>query len=83
MRSTRFAHRKLDAFHVARSALVAGDAIRKLPRGYGPLANQMPRALLGAYLELGSLNSMKRENVESFPVRCVEVVEATVREMVR
>ena len=53
MHTTRFAHHKLDAFHVARSALVAGDAlVRKLPRGYGPLADQMRRALLGAYLQL-------------------------------
>ena len=53
MHTTRFAHHKLDAFHVARNALVAGDAlIRKLPRGYGPLGDQMRRALLGAYLNL-------------------------------
>jgi four helix bundle protein len=51
--TTRFAHHRLDAFHVAKSALVAGDAIvRKLPRGYGPLADQLRRALLGAYLNL-------------------------------
>ena len=53
MHTTRFAHHRLDAFHVAKSALVAGDAIvRKLPRGYGPLADQLRRALLGAYLNL-------------------------------
>jgi four helix bundle protein len=51
--TTRFAHHRLDAFHVAKSALVAGDAIvRRLPRGYGPLADQLRRALLGAYLNL-------------------------------
>jgi four helix bundle protein len=51
--TTRFAHHRLDAFHVAKSALVAGDAIvRKLPRGYGSLADQLRRALLGAYLNL-------------------------------
>jgi four helix bundle protein len=50
---TRFAHHKLDAFHVAKSALIAGDAlVRSLPRGYGPLADQTRRALLGAYLQL-------------------------------
>jgi four helix bundle protein len=50
---TRFAHHRLDAFHVAKTALVGGDAlVRKLPRGYGPLADQMRRALLGAYLQL-------------------------------
>ncbi len=53
MHTTRFAHHRLDAFHVAKSALVAGDAIvRRLPRGYGPLADQLRRALLGAYLNL-------------------------------
>ena len=53
MHTTRFAHHKLDAFHVAKSALVAGDTlVRKLPRGYGTLGDQMRRALLGAYLNL-------------------------------
>ena len=53
MHTTRFAHHRLDAFHVAKSALVAGDAIvRRLPRGYGSLADQLRRALLGAYLNL-------------------------------
>jgi four helix bundle protein len=53
MSTTRFAHHRLDAFHVARNALVAGDAlVRKLPRGYGALGDQMRRALLGAYLNL-------------------------------
>jgi len=53
MHTARFAHHKLDAFHVAKRALVAGDALaRDLPRGYGPLADQMRRALLGAYLQL-------------------------------
>jgi four helix bundle protein len=50
---TRFAHHRLDAFHVAKDALVGGDAlVRKLPRGYRPLADQTRRALLGAYLQL-------------------------------
>lgn len=49
----RFAHHSLDAFHVSRDALVLGDAVvKKLPRGYGPLGDQMRRALLGAYLQL-------------------------------
>ncbi len=53
MNITRFAHHRLDAFHIAKRALVAGDAlVRKLPRGYGPLADQMRRALLGTYLQL-------------------------------
>ena len=53
MHTYRFAHYRLDAFHVAKAALIAGDALaRKLPRGYGSLADQMRRALLGAYLQL-------------------------------
>ena len=53
MHTTRFAHHRLDAFHTAKRALVMGDAlVRKLPRGYGPLADQMRRALLGTYLQL-------------------------------
>jgi four helix bundle protein len=43
----------LDAFHTAKRALVAGDAlVRKVPRGYGPLGDQLRRALLGTYLQL-------------------------------
>ena len=47
-----FDHHRLDAFHVALEALVQGDAIaRSLPRGYGTLADQLRRALQGAYLQ--------------------------------
>ena len=47
-----FDHERLDAFHVALEALVLGDAIiRELPRGYGVLADQLRRALSGAYLQ--------------------------------
>ena len=53
MKEGRFAHHRLDAFHLAREALVAGDALaKKLPRGYAPLADQMRRALMGTYLQL-------------------------------
>ena len=53
MNTTRFAHHRLDAFFVAKSALVAGDAmVKKLPRGYATLGDQLRRALLGAYLQL-------------------------------
>jgi four helix bundle protein len=39
--------------HFAKRALVAGDAlVRRLPRGYGPLADPLRRALLGAYVNL-------------------------------
>ena len=47
-----FAHTSLDAFHLALEALVRGEAIaRKLPRGYGPLRDQLSRALQSAYLQ--------------------------------
>lgn len=53
MQTTRFSHHRLDAFQIALQSLARGDAIvRKLPRGYGPLADQLRRALLGAYLQL-------------------------------
>lgn len=46
----RFCHERLDAFDVALEALARGDAIgRQLPRGYGPLADQLCRALVHAY----------------------------------
>lgn len=47
-----FDHDRLDAFRVAREALRLGDLIvRDLPRGYGPLADQLRRALLAQYLQ--------------------------------
>jgi len=50
-RPGHFDHHKLDAFHVAKRALVQGNAIaRRLPRGYSKLADQLHRALLSAYL---------------------------------
>jgi len=46
-----FDHHRLDAFRVAREALVLGDDIaRRLPRGHASLADQLRRALLAAYL---------------------------------
>ena len=46
-----FSHSRLDAYTVAREALVLGDGIaRALPRGYAPLADQLRRALLSAHL---------------------------------
>jgi four helix bundle protein len=53
MQNARFSHHRLVAFHVAREALCGGDAlVKQMPRGYGPLADQMRRALLGSYLQL-------------------------------
>jgi four helix bundle protein len=47
----RFAHDRLDAYAVAREALVLGEAIaRGLPRGYGTLSDQLRRAHLSAFL---------------------------------
>lgn len=47
-----FAHTSLDAHRIALEALVRGDAIaRRLPRGYGPLRDQLSRALQSAYLQ--------------------------------
>ena len=53
MSTYRFSHHRLDAFHVAKDALVRGTALANaLPRGYATLADQTRRALLGAYLQL-------------------------------
>jgi four helix bundle protein len=47
-----FDHHRLDAYDVALEALVLGEKILKaLPRGHGTLADQLRRALQGAYLQ--------------------------------
>lgn len=52
MHTARFAHTRLAAYHVMLEALVRGDAVaRELPRGYAKLADQLRRALLGAFLQ--------------------------------
>ena len=49
----RFAHHSLDCFHVAREALALGHTlVAQWPRGHATLADQLRRALLGAYLQL-------------------------------
>ena len=56
--SPHFAHDKLDAYTVARDALVLGDAIAKeLPRGHANLADQLRRALLSAFLGIAEAAS--------------------------
>ena len=53
-----FAHHKLDAYEVAKQALVAGDAlIRQLPRGNAALADQLRRAQLSALLNIAEAAS--------------------------
>ena len=52
MQTARFAHHSLRAYPVILEALVKGDAVaKKMPRGYAKLADQMRRALLGAFLQ--------------------------------
>lgn len=54
----RFAHDRLDAYEVARQALVLGEAIAKsLPRGYAGLADQLRRALLSVVLGIAEAAS--------------------------
>ena len=49
----RLPHHQLDAYGVALEALCAADAIAKrLPRGYGPLCDQLRRASQSAFLQL-------------------------------
>ena len=53
-----FAHDRLDVYRVAREALVAGDALaRRVPRGYGGLADQLRRALLSLHLNIAEAAS--------------------------
>ena len=53
-----FDHHRLDAFRVAREALGLGDeVIKQLPRGYAPLADQLRRALLAAFLGIAEASS--------------------------
>ena len=54
----KFDHHRLDAFSVAREALVLGNAIAcRIPRGYGTLADQLRRALLSAFLGIAEGSS--------------------------
>jgi four helix bundle protein len=54
----RFAHDRLDAYAVAREALVLGEAIaRDLPRGHASLADQLRRALMSAFLGIAEAAS--------------------------
>jgi four helix bundle protein len=50
---TQFPHHSLDAYRVALEALAKADALaKKLPRGYGPLSDQLRRASQSAFLQL-------------------------------
>jgi len=54
----RFDYQRLDAYVVAREALLRGEAVaRKLPRGYAKLADQLRRALLSDYLGIAEAAS--------------------------
>jgi hypothetical protein len=50
-RAGAFDYQRLDAYVVAREALLAGERLcRQLPQGYGKLKDQLRRALLSSYL---------------------------------
>ncbi|MBK6518685.1 MAG: four helix bundle protein [Polyangiaceae bacterium] len=50
---TQFPHHGLDAYAVGLEALTKADALaKKLPRGYGPLSDQLRRASQSAFLQL-------------------------------
>ncbi len=54
----RFSYTRLDAYAVAREALVLGEAIAKgLPRGYAHLGDQLRRALLSTVLGIAEAAS--------------------------
>jgi four helix bundle protein len=45
-------HHRLDAFHVAKDAMVLGVGLSKrLPQGYAKLRDQLERALIGAFTQ--------------------------------
>ena len=49
-RPRQFDHHRLDAWHVAKRALIEGDRIlQKMPRGYGKLKDQGQRALSSSF----------------------------------
>jgi four helix bundle protein len=57
-RAGPFDFQRLDAYAVAKEALVAGDRLaRQLPRGYAKLADQLRRALLSAHLGIAEAAS--------------------------
>jgi four helix bundle protein len=63
MHTFRFSYRRLDAFHVAKDALTRGHRIaQKFPRGYGPLADQLRRALASAYTQ--TIEGASREGAD-------------------
>lgn len=48
----QFDHHRLDAYHVAKRAMVLGMVIsRALPRGFGKLKDQLERALQGQFTQ--------------------------------
>jgi len=57
-RAGPFDYQRLDAYVVAREALVQGETLcRQLPQGYGKLKDQLRRALLSAYLGIAEAAS--------------------------
>ena len=51
--SLRFPHHQLDAYRVALEALkLADEMTKRVPRGYGPLCDQLRRASQSAFLQL-------------------------------
>ena len=50
---SRLAHHRLEVYELALESLVVADRLaRSLPRGYGPLADQLRRASQSAFLQL-------------------------------
>jgi hypothetical protein len=65
-----FPHERLDAYRVAREALVLGEGIaRDLPRGYGTVSDQLRRALLS--MHLGIAEAAARSGEE--PPHCLSL----------
>ena len=83
----QFTHHRLDAYRVALDALVLGDALaRALPRGYGTLADQLRRALQGAFLQTseaaarrGADRLARFRSARGEACEAAAAIEATVR----
>ncbi len=76
--SAWFRHHSLDAYGVALDALVAADAIaKKLPRGYGPLCDQLRRASQSAFLQLAEgVARTGADRAQRLRGACAEACEA-------
>ncbi|MBK6518492.1 MAG: four helix bundle protein [Polyangiaceae bacterium] len=74
---TQFPHHSLDAYRVALEALTKADALaKKLPRGYGPLSDQLRRASQSAFLQLSEGAARRADRAQRLRGARAEACEA-------